>query len=34
MRIQFKNGKLNFVITDVRDFVSSNYAIAGIDYVL
>lgn len=33
MRIKYKNDKLNFVIGDIRDFDSINYAMRGVDFV-
>lgn len=33
MRIKYQNDKLNFVIGDIRDFDSINYAMSGVDYV-
>jgi UDP-N-acetylglucosamine 4,6-dehydratase/5-epimerase len=33
MRIHYKSDKLNFIIGDVRDFESINYAMRGVDFV-
>lgn len=33
MRIDYKNDKLNFIIGDIRDFKSINYAMDGVDYL-
>lgn len=33
MRIEYKNDKLNFIVGDIRDFISIDSAMRGVDYV-